>query len=180
MKWYSPKKKFFSELSDLHDTEISEFRLRWHTSIIVINESERRSGPTEASSVVSDILEAKSSLERVSTWISHILENEVKQSGYLGQVIHKYTSLSYTGYRKCTSLSDVNSFCCLKARKLLAYARKKGNSVRLLTSIRLCKTKSTWETTKSTESAINGSWGPLRIPVKTYRFNKNEGVQLTL
>lgn len=38
----------------------------------------------------------------------------------------------------------------------------------------------TWETTKSTESAMNGSWGPSRIPVKTYRFSKKEGVQLTL
>lgn len=39
---------------------------------------------------------------------------------------------------------------------------------------------STWETTKSTESAINGSWGPSRIPDKTYLFSKKEGVQLTL
>ena len=38
----------------------------------------------------------------------------------------------------------------------------------------------TWDTTKSTESAINGSWGPSRIPVKTYRFRRNDGVQLTL
>jgi len=38
----------------------------------------------------------------------------------------------------------------------------------------------TWETAKSTESAIKGSWGPSRIPVKTYRLSKKEGVQLTL
>lgn len=38
----------------------------------------------------------------------------------------------------------------------------------------------TWQTTKSTESAINGSWGPSWIPVKTYRLSKKEGVQLTL
>lgn len=42
-----------------------EFRL--HTSIIVINESESRRGPTEAASTVKVNLEAKSSLERVST-----------------------------------------------------------------------------------------------------------------
>lgn len=39
-----------------------------HTSIIVIKESESTSGPTDAASTVKLNLEAKSSLDRVSTY----------------------------------------------------------------------------------------------------------------
>lgn len=62
--------------------EVQKFSQEKHTSIIVIDASGSRSGPTEADSTVKVNLDAKSSLDNVSTYkrfhIYHFRDNNPK------------------------------------------------------------------------------------------------------